>query len=265
MIVSCTRKDGIDSGRPRGGFIIFWRKWLNSYVFPVSHSKEFCRIDLKIGSQTYSLFNVYFPCDNRSIDSLVVFRETLANLSTTLDDLNISKVIIIGDMNTHPNRGQYWAELSDFTSSYNFKFADITNLPIDSFTFYSSANDVVSWIDHILVSDLDIVSNIQIRNDLTISDHFPISCELGVELDASPIMTDCDDTNDVRKFIPWGSLSNKQIDEYANTLRANSEYILYYEIFKCTSKCNEAHCKDRIKVVYDEVIQVMHLSSEDLN
>ena len=177
MIVSCTRKDGIDSGRPRGGFIIFWRKWLNSYVFPVSHSKEFCRIDLKIGSQTYSLFNVYFPCDNRSIDSLVVFRETLANLSTTLDDFNISKVIIIGDMNTHPNRGQYWAELSDFTNDYNFKFADITNLPIDSFTFYSSANDVVSWIDHILVSDLDIVSNIQIRKDLTISDHFPISCE----------------------------------------------------------------------------------------
>ena len=106
MIVSCTRKDGIDSGRPVGGLIVFWKRSLNTYIFPVAHQPEFCRIDLKVDNVIYSLFNVYLPCDNRSINSLVAFKEVLAQLSATLDGMPQSKIFIMGDFNSHPGRDQ---------------------------------------------------------------------------------------------------------------------------------------------------------------
>ena len=63
MVISCSRKEGIDSGRPIGGLIILWRKTLNAFVFPVRYQNEFCRIDIKTKYETYSLFNVYLPTD----------------------------------------------------------------------------------------------------------------------------------------------------------------------------------------------------------
>ena len=178
FITSCHRKEGIDTGRPIGGLITFWRKELNSFIQPILNENNFSGFELLKDNSRYLLINIYLPCDNRSSDNFVAFKEILASLSAELDNRHACKVVIIGDMNSHPNRGQYWSELNCFTDEFNFSFADILLLPENIHTFLSAVHNTVTWIDHIMVSDMSSISNVEIGYDKTIYDHFPLSCQI---------------------------------------------------------------------------------------
>ena len=101
----------------------------------MTSQENFAAIELLADQIKYLLFNVYFPSDNKSFDNFIRFQETLASISSVLDDSSITQVILIGDMNSHPNRGQYWATLEFFVREYNFCFADVKSLPDDTHIF----------------------------------------------------------------------------------------------------------------------------------
>ena len=64
VISSCTRREGIDTGRPIGGLIIFWRKHLiNEFIRPVYNQDNF--IIRVIPGQTDTLFLNSTPSSHR--------------------------------------------------------------------------------------------------------------------------------------------------------------------------------------------------------
>ena len=96
-ISSCTRKLGIDSGRPIGGLITFWKKNLNSFLRPIVNSKNYIMMELYSENLNYILINCYLPCENRSFDSLIAFKEILGEISSKIDNYEMSRIVIMGE------------------------------------------------------------------------------------------------------------------------------------------------------------------------
>ncbi len=46
---------------------------------------------MKIGNNSFSLINVYLPCDNRKLDSLIEYKNICAQLQVIIEERNINK------------------------------------------------------------------------------------------------------------------------------------------------------------------------------
>ena len=113
-----------------------------------------------------------------SMDSYISFLEVLASISSFLDKSSNSSVVILGDMNAHPNRGQHWDALQGFVDEYNFCIADLLQLSDDSYTFLSARHNIVTWIDHIITSNVSCISDVNVQYEKTVLDHFPLACSI---------------------------------------------------------------------------------------
>ena len=103
------------------------------------------------------------------------------------------------DFNADPNKGAFWPLLNEFIESNSFIINDF-NLPIDTSTYLSPAHNSTSWLDHIIsTSDLNI-SNISIKYDISLYDHFPLCADISIPVNTGQLPSSCTLISD---FIDW--------------------------------------------------------------
>ena len=141
------------------------------------------------------------PCDMRTPDSVFCYETVLGELQCSLDVLNADKILLIGDFNTDPSKGNFWPRLNDFIL-YNDLVVNDLMLPIDTFTYLSPAHNSTSWLDHIISSDNCQLSNISIIYDKAIFDHFPIAANLSLQTASTPLTSHHTNTL-IREMVNW--------------------------------------------------------------
>jgi hypothetical protein len=210
---------------------------------------------LTFGNWSVRLANIYMPHDNRSRYILVEYSQILGELQASLDDLPTKNILCIGDFNADPSRGRLWLNVVDFCESNEFNVADMI-LPVDTFTYLSPSHNTTSWIDHVLCSGDIILSDIGVKYNLAIFDHFPLSINLKLNIDIN-----CDDSYNVNKdkliksFIDW-----KFFD--------CGEYVYKAELALCDLNicdkigCTIDHC-DEINKNYNLIVGALKEASEN--
>ena len=172
------RSDDRFTGRSSGGLAILWRRNINCKVYPVSFSSRTSGLKLVNGDFVYLLLNIYAFCDYGNTESLINYKSHMAELSSICTNESFTDVIIVGDFNGDPNKGRFYTELANLINAHGYLVSDVDRLPLDSYT-YVSANTSAgsSWIDHVVVSRSNLVTNHKIFYGSTFYDHIPLYFE----------------------------------------------------------------------------------------
>ena len=179
------------------------------------------------------------PCDYRNLDSLILYRSTLADLSTIFDDEHFDEVLLMGDFNCDPNKGRFFKEFINFTNNLGLQVVDL-ELPNDSFTYVSSGQTCsTSWLDHIVSSKSMHVHSINIMYGYTFNVHLPIECVIFLpQVDWVNFKYINQTKND--KYVLWNKINDNDIGYYEGKLRTLlSDY--NNDALFCTDK--ECHLK----------------------
>ena len=251
--VPCTG-NVITGGRPKGGLVIFWRETLNNFVKPIVFKDRFVGIKLENVNENYLIFNTYMPYENGSTESMISFRNTLAEITSEINSINENCTLILtGDFNAEPNGGRFWDALNDFAIAFRLQFADLI-LPTNSFTFLSGAHDTTSWIDHILTSRTDLISSVEIRYADNIFDHFPLSFSLSFSCNNAVTGEPMSNNFDVETFVDWKKFKFDKIIKYQRNVCE-----ILSEISSCL--CQEPNCSNiehklQIERAYDNLTSI---------
>ena len=114
-----------------------------------------CRIRICSGNKEYYLLNVYLPYECE--ENRDTFNDFKAKIAVYVDKINSTCGTIIGDFNSDISKNLY--------SEYPLSIYDKDNLPIDTYTYDSSAWRTTSWLDHVMcTSDAnDCITNISVH------------------------------------------------------------------------------------------------------
>ena len=140
--------------------------------------------------------------------------------------------------------------------------ADLMLPPGSNFTFLSPCHDSTSWLDHIISSRPDILSNITVLHDLCIFDHFPLSFDVTVEINASDTPISGIDPGE---FVNWKlyesfktKISDIMDDRFGDKIHIN-------DVFLCDKAvCNDSIHKFAIDQLFDYLIESYLVSTEVL-
>lgn len=228
------------TGRCSGGLVTFWRNGLARRVECEVKSDRILGHTFFIGDMSYTIVNCYFPCDYHDGVSFVKYRETLMELSNFVENISTDFLCVAGDFNADPCKGRFFPELIQFVGDSNLFMCDIIDLPASSYSYVSRNSSCgTSWLDHFIVSNCEIVGNVEVLYGFKFDDHIPIVLSLDVDFQSEtfndPTSDQCDDKND---FILWDKLTDYDIDLYRETL---NEYFDGYmnEAFSC----NNSNCQ----------------------
>ena len=203
-------------------------------------------------------------CDYRSVESLLEYKFNLSDLAELMCSVSFDEVLLTGDFNSSPfGRGPFFQELSNFATAFDLKFSDIVDLPADSFTYIGRPPHIpLTWLDHTLTSNLDIINNNAILYDLALDDHIPISFDLTFTNVNSqfPMNSDHDVSLDPI-YYRWNDALDEDIKQYADHLDDLS-CAKINEIFHCNDmKCVNQNHRDELTALYDEILLDIQSSS----
>ena len=259
------RKPGQLYGRSSGGLAILWKKNSNFKYFPVYGSNRFIGLKIFFGEICYLLLNVYLNCDYRTVESLIEFKENLAEIEQKIADVEYDELIIAGDFNSDPNKGRFFNELKSFTDAFELTCSDIESLPLNSYSYINRNQSCsTSWLDHIITTNNNIVMNISILYGHTVEDHIPMKFELihphqetyydnGLNLGSSNI-----------KQFQWNKASEMDIAQYSDKLDSLYKNKLYESFL-----CSELNCTDKSHIqelssIYSDIMKNVDIASSNL-
>ena len=253
---------GILSGRPYGGIAILWRKSIADKCNIIDYEdKRVLGIEVTHGDNKLLFLNIYMPynCESNAEE----FKFYLAQISSIFNEHNSPYLFVVGDFNANTNRSgsgiiehKFGRELISFFTEENLVLSDVLHLSeSDTFTFLSSANGVVSWLDHILttISGNSLVTSVHIDYNYITSDHFPMIFELDVPLYKENSMNTATEIKTGPCRINWDMVSDAQVDTYRHTTSALISAIpLEHDLLLCSdlacsspthiSAINRLHC-----------------------
>ena len=265
--IPSVRKADCFVGRSSGGLAVLWRKGTNLKFSFANYGNRI--LGLKIFSNTNELpiliLNVYMPCDYGNEDSFIDYKSCLADIFNILNSENYKDVCIVGDFNADPSKGRFFMLLSEFMNENNLFLSDVNCLPSDSYTFVSSNQACsCSWLDHVCVSNSNLVSNHDIFYGSTVYDHIPLFFNLNVSerdeycnFENLPII-------DKQFNIKWDSLSNEHKLLYMDKL---DELCLgvYYDVLCCPNEtCNNTQHSIQLDKLYGDLLDCIMLASDVL-
>ena len=261
-ISNCTHNNNTNGGRPSGGLIIIWKSFLDKFISPVLFHENYLGIKIKCNLSDHLLINSYLPYDDHSTQQLAKYREILASLSDDLEYHQGCIMNIMGDLNADPKPTRFWREIVEFCELSEMTVADLT-LPSDSlFTYLSPSHDSTSWLDHVIASRPELISNITILHYLCIFDHFPLSFDIRMEINITETLSPGINPT---KFVNWKlfqSYKNEIYDFMNNRFRGIT---LINEIFLCDkTHCNDPRHKLGIEILFDYLIDSLLSSTEIL-
>ena len=215
-------------GRPYGGIGFIGKRVQGITYKPVSvDSDRITGVQLISGDKTlFTIFGVYLPYYNGHMDQIELYNETLDILQSTLDTMDPSPVLIVGDMNASlPNNdllARNWHRRHPYTkhSFMLYDFLRNNDLLIANFNFaqsidYTYFNDCsTSYIDHVFCSApaMDSTKNCSIIHDWAsnTSDHHPISTTIELCIRESSDNA-INELNKKCKKYPWLNWSDSSI------------------------------------------------------
>jgi hypothetical protein len=248
-----------EEGRPRGGLSIYWRRSLLEKVTPIKYSDNIMGLRISVGPINYLLLNIYMPCDIRTFDSLVNYRNMCAEIESILESEpeceSIHKILIIGDFNADPIKGRFWAEIEKIVTNKGLFVADSV-LPMDSFTYLSAAHNSTSWLDHIITSDKNCIKEVNILYGKTIFDHIPVSVLIEFPTNAELKLRNLSSIN-AQDFIMWENLTEQEIEAY--NCGVHTELNNYYNESLCCSiqNCDSECHKKQLDNAYEFLITTL--------
>jgi len=115
------------------------------------------------------------PTDYHDDDSLDQYMETCGRINALITDYDVVEVIILGDFNCSSGSRMY-DNFRDLMRSNKLVCSDM-NILTDAFTSCNSDKSCVSWIDHILCTNLlnSVIYDLQVLYDYMLSDYKPLS------------------------------------------------------------------------------------------
>ena len=162
-------------GRPHGGLSFLWNKSIDKHATIINFdTSRLLGLKVNFNGSITLFINVYMPYETH--DHLDEFNAILGTLHSTIQELNIDHLCIIGDFNAHPTRN-FYAELLAFCNHHSLTISDVNLLPQNSFSFYQPSTLSSSWLDHCLTSESlnENISRCKLLYDHgPIGDHIPL-------------------------------------------------------------------------------------------
>lgn len=238
-------------GRPYGGVAFLVRKRLKGCVDLIK--QDDCRLlALNISTKRGSLLliNVYFPVNCISNEELII--QYISRIEAKVKNHN-GPSVICGDFNLS-KKSPLFKEIISFCEDNNHRALDLDLLPADTFTFCSKGSGHTSWIDHFLVSkDICDISNIEVLNDLSPSDHVPVLIQMRMGVSPKP-----DDlissASIVNAKINWKKLSVMERLSYHQSTEQIMHDLLTTRVLCVTPLCNCSDHHNAISGFYDDII-----------
>ena len=233
-------------GRPSGSCAVFWRKFISLSISADVIHDHFMLCSVTLGEVSLAIANIYLPCDRRTREGIFYYETALGELQCSIEDLYVNQVILMGDFNADPNRGNIWPYLNEFILNNNFIVND-RDLPGDTLTYLSPAHNTTSWLDHIISSRNCPLHDAFVLYDMSVFDHFPISITLSIPIKSSA--TSSRHRPLVKEMVDWSNFdSNSAIDYNETVLRC-----LEGTSVCCDNTCTYDH-NDRMDAFYDILI-----------
>jgi hypothetical protein len=182
-------------------------------------------------------------------------------LDSEKDSESIHKIIIVGDLNADPNKGNFWPEMERFLENTGLFVAD-SSLPIDSFTYLSPAHNSTSWLDHILVSDKNCIKDIEILYGKTLYDHIPVSFEVEFPIEIGFKMCE-PSVIDIKDFVLWDKLSAHERKAYNNGVQDDLQDYCNESLLCKSINCNLESHKKLLDNAYDFLINTLKSRSAE--
>ena len=260
------RKQGNFYGRSSGGLAILWRNNNDYKFFPVYCNSRCLGIKMYSGENVYLLLNVYLNCDYGNQESLIKYKENLAEIANFISFDNYDDLILTGDLNCDPHKGRFFNEFKLFMDTFDLKCKDIDNLPIDSYTYISSnLNCSTSWIDHTIVSNSSITDNHSIMYGTTFYDHIPIMFDIILPCIYTP-MNHCRSKYNSKPIVyyDWNRATDLNLEEYCEFLETLSDDIMQNHLFCRKNNCSIDGHRIEISNTYDKIIDCIEIASSIL-
>ena len=224
---------GIIEGRPTRGVAILWRKSLSPYITPIIVDDTVIGIILSDVTSQVLLLNVYMPCDMQTLHALDSYRNMLAKLEVIINEHNIGKIVLTGDLNADPGKGRFWGELKTFMDSFSLFNVD-GQLPQDSFTYLCPGRSTTSWLDHVLCTKevINLITNVNIDYEGALYDHFPLYFSLAIDFKSTERV---DNECGPKQYVNWNKLTDKDKQDIKVRIDSllNKYSLLDNELFLC--------------------------------
>ena len=166
----------------------------------------------------YDIINVYLPYE--CTDNHDMYVDYLSKIAVFTAGINSTCIFIVGDFNADLSKtSPVGSILCDFCHDNSFTIADKEYLPVDSYTYVSSAWGTTSWLDHIVCTAdaMSCVSKMEIVYSCIHSDHHPVLFCL--DCDIVPECNTSDEAGNTSKLkVHWNNLGPDQVYEYTNVL-----------------------------------------------
>ena len=81
------------------------------------------------------MFNVYLNCDYRTIESIIEYKEDLADIEEKIADEEYDELIISGAFNSDSNKGRFLKEFKCSIDAFELVCPDIDRILSDSYTY----------------------------------------------------------------------------------------------------------------------------------
>ena len=224
------------TGRAKGGLAVIFHNKFGQFIEPFFYSDRIMGIFLS-GGQRILILNLYLPCDYRNEESYLSYKNCLSNLNNISVMRDFDNLIMCGDLNADPHKGRFYRELVNHVNMLDLHIADVSYLPMDSYTFLSSQDCCsTSWLDHVIVSDSSLVSNFKIYYGTTLHDHIPIGCS--VRSDFSISTEEENHTPSENFFIKWDRISDQSLEQY----KINIDFFVH-GVFNEGLECGALNCR----------------------
>ena len=215
---------------------------------------------------TYLVLNIYCICDYGSVEALIEYKSTLADLHNIINCESFYDVILTGDFNADPFKGRFFSEISRFNSENGLAFADVANLPADSYTFISNnSTSSTSWLDHVVVSSLDLIFNIEVLYGYTFYDHVPLLFNLRVPNAVTFASLNANFSHSFDNFfVDWENLSPLNKEMYSDLLDELSINLLSNSLSCYYDSCDSDAHKNSLNELYNDILDCIVLASDCL-
>lgn len=266
-ISSMNIENDVINGRPCGGLAFLWRKSIGAYCKPIVYDNEdrIMGFEIKYKSIFILFLNVYMPVSTASnLDDFMLYINKINNLISTA---NTPVVYAIGDYNADFVKQQlFGVELQKYCMEENIVISDSTNLPVNTYTYYSEAHGSTSWLDHVISTSSAhaLISEMNVCYDYVTSDHLPLCIDLLIDYDM--FVESVNSTSGQTKcFIQWDKMTDIDKTEYERLTEKKLKSIIVDEVILT---CSDAACKDIehkhcIDSLYEKISQALLDASTD--
>ena len=178
-------------------------------------------------------------CDCRTLENLHEYQSRISCISNFVSEETFDEIKIIGEMNCEPGKRKKIHELRSMITFHSMHWVELEQYPSFSYTYVShNSTASVSWIEHILCSTSNLVSNIEILYGESCQDHIPIYCELNINHPVEITLDELTQTGNLEAGMFWDQVTDEQIYLYRNSLEDIS-----IDIWGDVLSCHSVQCE----------------------